>query len=248
MTLWHLLRAAGTTARVCAPTVVEAAVGRLTPETCDTRLDFWSARLLDQAEISFTVNGLEQIPGRETFVLMSNHQSLYDIPVLLQALKRRIRFVTKTELFRVPLWGQAMRSAGMVEIDRHNRARAIESLSSAKMAIANGTNIWIAPEGTRSDTGRLGPFKKGGFHLAFDAGARILPISIWGTRFALPARGRDVTPGAKVNVTIGAPVDPQAFGSERRDQLIEAVRKAIAQHLPEEQAGAPAAAAASYGS
>jgi 1-acyl-sn-glycerol-3-phosphate acyltransferase len=239
MTLWHLLRAAGTTARICAPTVVEAAVGRLTAETCDARLDFWSKSLLEQAQISFTVSGFEQIPPGETFVLMSNHQSHYDIPVVLQALKRRVRFVTKKELFRVPLFGRAMRLSGMVEIDRHNRERAIESLSSAKRAIASGINIWIAPEGTRSATGRLGPFKKGGFHLALDAGARILPISIVGTRFALPARGRHVTQGAKVQVTISAPIDPQAFGPARREDLVGAVREAIAQHLPDERGGSP---------
>ncbi len=240
MTLWHLLVAAGETARVSAPTVVEAMVGKLTQETCDVRLDAWSRRLLNHAHVTFTVSGLEHIPPGETFVIMSNHQSLYDIPILLQALKRRIRFVTKTELFRVPLWSHAMRAAGMVEIDRHNRERAIESLSNARAALAQGTNIWIAPEGPRSDSGRLGPFKKGGFHLAVGAGAKILPVTISGTRHALPARGRRVTNGAHVTVTVSAPIDPAAYAEERRSELVEAVRQAIAQHLPEEQR-APAA-------
>ncbi|HMJ14378.1 MAG TPA: lysophospholipid acyltransferase family protein [Polyangiaceae bacterium] len=240
MTLWHLLQAAGETARVSAPTVVEAMFGNLTPEICDERLEAWSGRLLKHARVTFTVSGLERIPPGETFVIMSNHQSLYDIPVLLQSLKRRIRFVTKTELFRVPLWGHAMRSAGMVEIDRHNRDRAIESLKNARTALAQGTNIWIAPEGTRSDTGRLGSFKKGGFHLATDAGAKILPVTISGTRHALPARGKKVTPGARVTVTVSTPIDPAEFTGAGRDPLIEAVRRAIAQHLPEERQ-APAA-------
>jgi 1-acyl-sn-glycerol-3-phosphate acyltransferase len=235
MTLWHLLKAAATTARVCAPTVVEASVRRLTSEVCDERLDYWSRQLLIQAGISFTVDGLSNAPPSETFVVMSNHQSLYDIPILLQSLKRRVRFVTKTELFRVPLWGRAMRVAGMVEIDRHNRERAITSLRNAKAALASGTNIWIAPEGTRSDTGRLGSFKKGGFHMALDAEAKILPITISGTRHALPARGHQVTNGAQVTVTVSPPIDPRTFGKERLEELIEAVRAAIAQHLPEEQ-------------
>jgi 1-acyl-sn-glycerol-3-phosphate acyltransferase len=240
MTLWHLLVAAGETARVSAPTVVEAMVGKLTQETCDERLDAWSRRLLKHAHITFEVSGLERIPPGETFVVMSNHQSLYDIPILLQALKRRIRFVTKTELFRVPLWSHAMRASGMVEIDRKNRDRAIESLSNARTALAQGTNIWIAPEGTRSESGRLGAFKKGGFHMAIGAGAKILPVTISGTRHALPARGRSVTNGARVTVTVSAPIDPAAYGEERRGELVEAVRQAIAQYLPEEQR-APAA-------
>jgi 1-acyl-sn-glycerol-3-phosphate acyltransferase len=239
MTLLHLLQAAGETARVSAPTVVEAMLGKLTPEICDDRLDAWSRRLLKHAGITFTVNGLDQIPPGETFVLMSNHQSLYDIPILLQALKRRIRFVTKTELFKVPLWSHAMRSAGMVEIDRHNRDRAIESLRGARAALAQGTNIWIAPEGTRSETGLLGRFKKGGFHLAIDAGAKILPIGISGTRHALPARGFRVTNGARVRVTVSRPIDPADFASDK-EGLVEAVRRAIAQHLPEEQQAASA--------
>jgi 1-acyl-sn-glycerol-3-phosphate acyltransferase len=236
MTLRHLIRAAAATARVCAPTVVQAALGQLTPEICDERLDFWSRRLLEQAQIRFHVRGLERIPRDETFVVMSNHQSLYDIPIILQGLKRRVRFVTKTELFRVPLWGRAMRVAGMVEVDRHNRQSAIESLKSAKAALASGTNIWIAPEGTRSDSGRLGSFKKGGFHLASDAGVRILPVTISGTRNALPARGRNVTPGAAVEVTVSPPLDPRQFSE--LDQLTHAVRTAIAQYLPEEQVAA----------
>jgi 1-acyl-sn-glycerol-3-phosphate acyltransferase len=138
-----------------------------------------------------------------------------------------------------------MRSAGMVEIDRFNRARAIESLDRAKEALARGTNIWIAPEGTRSDSGRLGSFKKGGFHLALDAGAKILPITISGTRHALPARGRRVTPGARVKVTVSPPIDAKQYGLGRRAELIEAVRAAIARHLPEERTGTDASTEAS---
>lgn len=232
MTLWHLSRAIVETARISIPTVAESAVGRVSSDICDRRLDAWSRRLLEQAKIDLSVHGLERAPAGEAFVVMSNHQSLYDIPVVFQALERRVRMVAKEELFRVPVWSRAMRASGFVDVDRKNRERAIQSLARAKTALARGTSIWIAPEGTRSATGALLPFKKGGFHLALDTGARILPITIVGTRDVLLARGWTVHPGGPVQLHVHAPVDPTAYGVERKEQLIEAVRERIASMLP----------------
>jgi len=158
---------------------------------------------------------------------MSNHQSLYDIPALYQTLPLRLRMVAKAELFRIPIWSQAMRAAGFVELDRSVRERAIESLERAKAALAEGTSIWIAPEGTRSKSGQLGPFKLGGFHLALGAGARILPVTVSGTRLILPAKGGKVVPGAEVRVTVHEAVDPAAFGGEVNDSLVDRVRELI---------------------
>jgi 1-acyl-sn-glycerol-3-phosphate acyltransferase len=234
MTLLHMAKAIVETARISVPTVAEGVLGRLAVETCDARLDSWSRRLLDQAGIELETRNLEQIPVGETFVVMSNHQSLYDIPAVFQALGRRLRMVAKTELFRVPIWGRAMRASGFVEVDRKNRERAIESLSRAKAALESGTNIWIAPEGTRSRTGRLGPFKKGGFHLALDTNARILPLTIIGSRDVLIAKTWTVRPGAKVVVQVHPPVGTEAYGQERLDELVEVVRRAIESDMPEE--------------
>src|SRR6478609_7181268 len=198
MSIGYLLRAAGVTLRISVPTLFDALLGRLTADVCDSRLDWWSKRLLEQAKVSIRVSGVENalgatrlaIPGAgKSFVVMSNHQSLYDIPALYQALPLRLRMVAKTELFRIPIWAQAMRAAGFVELDRSVRERAIESLERAKLALDRGTSIWIAPEGTRSRDGSLGAFKHGGFHLALGAGAPILPVTIDGTRLILPAKG-----------------------------------------------------------
>jgi 1-acyl-sn-glycerol-3-phosphate acyltransferase len=232
MTIRHLTRVAVDTVRVSAPTILEGALGKLTPEVCDERLDWWSTRVLRRAKVDMRCDGLDNVPPGEAFVVMSNHQSLYDIPVLFQALKRRVRMVAKTELFRVPVWGRAMRVAGFVELDRHNRAKAIASLRAAQEELRRGTSIWIAPEGTRSETGKLQPFKKGGFHLALDSGARILPVSIVGTRDALLARGFNVSDGAAVQVFVHSPIDPQAFGPDRKEDLMSVVRAAIDSRLP----------------
>src|SRR5690348_18096113 len=176
MTLRHLANAAYHTLRICIPTVIQGALGTLTTPTCDARLDSWSRALVRYAKIELDVSGLEHAPTNEAFVVMSNHRSHYDIPVLFQALRpRRLRMVAKTELFRVPIWAGAMRAAGFVEVNRSNRIAAMRSLERAREAIQSGTSIWIAPEGTRGTGDELGSFKKGGFHLAVGAQARILP-------------------------------------------------------------------------
>lgn len=232
MTLGHLTAAVYDTATISLPTLLEGFRGTLTPEACDQRLESWSQKLLARAHVELRVEGLAHAPANETFVVMSNHQSLYDIPVMFQALKRRVRMVTKAELFKIPGWGPAMRMAGFVEINRADRAQAIQSLASAQHALARGTNIWIAPEGTRGPGDHLLPFKKGGFHMASTTGARILPVSIDGTARVLSAHGRHVTDGVTVHVRVHEPVSVNRYPAEARDQLVADVRKAILSGLP----------------
>jgi 1-acyl-sn-glycerol-3-phosphate acyltransferase len=231
MTVGHLLHAAGVTLRISVPTIIEGLRGTLRPEVCDARLAWWSEQLVARAAITLRVSGAEHARAEAAFVVMSNHQSHYDIPVLYQSLPLRLRMVAKSELFRIPIWAQAMRAAGFVELDRGARERAIHSLERAKTALAQGTSIWIAPEGTRSRDGKLGPFKLGGFHVAVGAGARILPVTIDGTRQTLPAKGGHVTPGATVQVTVHPPIDPADFGAEVGEPLVQAVRQSIASAL-----------------
>ena len=233
MSLYHLALAARDTFRISAWAVWMGNFGTLSDEDTDRWLQWWAERVLSDAKIEISVSGLEHAKAAETYVIMSNHQSLYDIPVIFHALKRPIRMVAKKELFYVPVWAQAMRRTGFVEVDRRRRDRAIESLGRAEETLRRGLNIWIAPEGTRSKTGRLGSFKKGGFYMAINAGAKILPVSISGTRDALPADGWRVRNGARVEVTISPPVDSTKYGLERRDELIAAVRSAIGAPLGE---------------
>jgi len=174
------------------------------------------------------VSGLEHAPAEEAFVVMSNHRSHYDIPVLFQALSpRRLRMVAKTELFRVPIWAGAMRAAGFVEVNRSNRIAAMRSLERARDAIRAGTSIWIAPEGTRGTGAELGAFKKGGFHLASGAGARILPIAVLGTERILPTGGTHVTDGQRIEVHVQPPVDPKEHPGANFKNLMAAVRERI---------------------
>lgn len=240
------------TLAVSAPTVVDATRGRLTKEVCDERLERWASCVVRNSEMMITVHGREHIengslsPGTRhadddededaapkplpTYVVMSNHQSHYDIAVLYYVLGANIRMVAKKELFDLPLFGRAIREAGFIEVDRKNTEKAIRSLEGAKEFLARGTHLWIAPEGTRSPTGKLMPFKKGGFMIAMRMGAPILPITIRGTRESLPARGVLSKAGVDVHVTIHPPIPvPLNPANERaaRDALIRDVRAAI---------------------
>ena len=232
MTAPHIAHAIWQTLRISVPTIWDGLRGSLTPETVDQRLAQWSGAIVGRAHIDLKVEGVEHAPRGESFVLMSNHQSLYDVPVIYQALHRRIRMVAKSELFQVPIWGRAMKNAGFIELHRQDRERSRHALSASSELLRAGTNIWIAPEGTRSRDGRLGAFRKGGFHLALESGARIVPLSIVGTREVLSAESARIREGCSVKVTLHAPVDPRDYGEDRKDELVAEVRRRIASALP----------------
>jgi len=223
------------TLAISVPTVLDGLRGRTTKGDCDERLDRWSRRIVGRSRMHLEVVGQENLGRGETFLVMSNHQSHYDIPVLFHVMGPNLRMITKTELFRIPVWGPAMREAGFIAIDRSNRERALQSLAVAKERLAQGVHIWIAPEGTRSRTGELLPFKKGGFALSLEAGLPILPVAIKGTRDVLPADGVRSVPGAEVRVTFLPQVRPEAYATlaprAGREQLMTDVRRAIASGL-----------------
>jgi 1-acyl-sn-glycerol-3-phosphate acyltransferase len=224
-------RAALETLRGGLPIILEAARGAVSPKACDLRIDCWSRRLLDHAGLRLEVSGREHMRPGTSYVVMSNHQSSYDIPVLFQALRIPLRMVAKKEVFQIPFLGRAIRAAGFVELDRENRRSAIRALVTAHQHLGESTSIWVAPEGTRSRTGRLGHFKRGGFRMAISSGMPILPVTIDGTRHALPAGRLTVRRGSTVRVTISAPIDPAECGPEGIDRLVAAVRDVIARHL-----------------
>ena len=226
-----MAHAAVETIRISLPTIIEATFGEVSPKTCDERLDSWSRRLLQEAAIHLDVKGREHIVSGEAYIVMSNHQSHYDIPVLFQALRVPMRMVAKKEIFRIPIMAGAMRAAGFVEIDRQKQQSAFGTLLRACDRLSESTSVWIAPEGTRSRTGRLGTFKAGGFRMAIQSRARILPVTIDGTRRTLPAGRLKVQRGNMVTVTISAPIDPVSYGLGRMRELIVCVKETIGRNL-----------------
>jgi 1-acyl-sn-glycerol-3-phosphate acyltransferase len=218
------------TLAISVPTVVDLARGRLTKQSSDRRLDRWAHNIVEHAGIVLEVRGREHLLPGETYLVMSNHQSLYDVPVLFCAIGPNLRMITKKELFQVPIFGNALAAGGFIKIDRSNRHAAIRSLDEARALLASGTHVWIAPEGTRSRTGQLLPLKKGAFYLAFEAGLPILPVTVSGTREALPAKGLRSRAGAQVRVTLHPHIDPRPYsarGKAGRDELMAEVRRLL---------------------
>jgi 1-acyl-sn-glycerol-3-phosphate acyltransferase len=194
-------------ALVSVPTYFQGLFRPVPRATIDARARQVARRIVARARIQVTVTGAEQIPLDRAYVYMSNHQSHLDIPVLYYAVPSpTLRMVAKTELFRIPIWGRAIRHAGMIEIDRSSRSQAIDSLEAAGRQIQDGVSVWLAPEGTRSRTGEIGPLKKGGFHLAVATQTPIVPVAIDGTRRILPAAAIRMAHDGEVRVTLGPPI------------------------------------------
>lgn len=228
-TLAIVLRSVAATLAITIPTVVEVHRGRYRRENADRRLRWWAQRLLALVDLRVRVidpHGVEVSPGRPC-ILMSNHSSLYDVPLLFAALPGSIRMLTKKELFRVPIWGRGLAAGEFVSIDRDDRERAIRDLAAARDKLASGIVLWIAPEGTRSRDGSIGPFKKGGFVLALETGATIVPIGIRGAREVLPAKSLRFALGRTAEVHVGAPIDAGAYGPANRGALMAEVKRRI---------------------
>ncbi len=181
--------------------------------------------------------GRERLESGRAYLYMPNHVSNLD-PPLITPMLGRISAIAKQELFRIPLFGRAMRAAGFVSVNRSDRMAAIESVRDAVRVLQSGQAMLVFPEGTRSRDGSLLPFKKGPFHLAMDAGVPVVPITIVGSHEAWPKGGWALHPG-EVVVHFHAPLDPHQFAN--RDELLVAVRAAIASALPQQyQASATA--------
>jgi 1-acyl-sn-glycerol-3-phosphate acyltransferase len=202
------LRVLGEMVRVTAPTVADAARGRLSRHAVDERARAFARRTLDVLEVQLSVDRLADLDETRGYVYLFNHQSHLDIPVLYASLpSKTIRFIAKAELFKIPIWGPALRRAEMIEVDRGDHDQAVQALAQAARMVADGVSVAIAPEGSRSRDGRIGPLKSGGFHLAIGTGAPIVPVAIRGTLDILPPGARGMRAGVPVRVVIGAPID-----------------------------------------
>jgi 1-acyl-sn-glycerol-3-phosphate acyltransferase len=197
---------------------------------------FWAKSILVVSRIKVSVKGMSNIDLAGPYIYMSNHQSNFDIPVLLGHLAVQFRWLAKVELFKIPIFGRAMRKAGYISIDRYNRESAFQSLKVAAKKIKKGKSVLIFPEGTRSRDGKIRPFKKGGFVLAIDSGVPIVPVVIKGT-YAIMTKGKfRVNPG-HVSMIIHKPIDTSAYTRETKDALMEGVRRVICDGFETDETG-----------
>ena len=177
-----------------------------------------------------SITGRENIEKNQSYVIVCNHQSHYDIFLLYGWLGTDFKWVMKKELRKIPVLGDVCDAMGHIYIDRSNSSSAIEEIDRAKERIVNGTSVLFFPEGTRSVTGVMGPFKKGAFRMALDLGLPVLPVTIKGTRNVLPAKSMNLLPG-HAQMIIHEPVDTGNYSEANIEILVEKVRNLIESSL-----------------
>lgn len=165
-------------------------------------------------------------PGR-SYVFLCNHQSLFDIPLLLTTCPGQVRMMAKKSLFLVPFFGWGLWAGGFIPVDRRDRSTARQSFASAIARLRAGTSILLFPEGTRSMTDTLLPFERGGILLAMKMGLPIVPVGVRGTRAVQPKGSFAIRPG-KVEIRYGAPIACADYGIRRRAELTAEVRRRVA--------------------
>lgn len=183
------------------------------------------------ARITVITEGLENVPGHTACIFMSNHVSNLDPPALLPRIPGRTSVFIKRSLMKIPVLGYGMKLGEFVPVDRDGRVEsAVESTQVARHALEKGFHITTFVEGTRSRNGRMLPLKKGPFYLAAETGAPCVPVSIHGTEGMMAKGTLRIMPGT-AHITFHPPLYPARFAS--REELMEAVRVAIASGLPE---------------
>ena len=186
----------------------------------------WSRLILRTTGVTVDVMGLERlVPGR-TYIFVSNHQSIYDIPILFASVPYQLRIIAKASLGYFPFLGWHLRRTGHMLV---NRARPQPSaiFSWASALTSRGLSLMLFPEGTRSRDGSVRPFKGGGFYLALEAGLPVVPLSVIGSRHVM-VKGRLATYPGHVRLVVHEPIDTSGLAGTDTRQFAERVRQIIA--------------------
>lgn len=201
----------------------------------DFMIRLWARIILMLAGAKVELRGIENIEKNKSYAFVSNHASLLDIPTAMTTLSYKLRFLAKKELFNIPLFGRAMLAAGHIKIDRQNLESAVKSINEASIRLKeNHSSVLIFAEGTRSLTGEVGKFKKGGFILAIRMGIPIVPITISGSRKLWPKGG--LIKSGKIIITIGKPISTDGYDKSNRNALVQATRDVVVNNLVAEDA------------
>lgn len=186
----------------------------------------WGRSTLWAAGIRFS-RAFEEDPSRlGRCILMPNHQSLYDIPLLLATLPGETRFLAKQSLFRIPIFSWALRTGGFIPVERGDRGQAMQAFKAAIDGLEEGVSILVFPEETRTSDGQLQPFKRGGFLMALRSGLPVVPVGIRGN-FGVRRKGSWLIHPGKVEVHYGRPVSSAEFKVRDKARFVATVRSEV---------------------
>lgn len=203
----------------------------------DKSMMLWAKKLLGLIQVRVKVTHAEKMPakGERPVVVMCNHSSLYDIPISAVALDTSLRMLAKKELFKIPIFSTALKRGEFVSIDRHNREQSMKDLRNAKEKMLDGIILWVAPEGTRSEDGRVAKFKRGAFHVALDTGALIVPIAIKDIHKVQGGKDLTLYIDQEIEVEICDAIDASQFDVDSRRELVNAVRNRMLTALDQQE-------------
>jgi 1-acyl-sn-glycerol-3-phosphate acyltransferase len=216
---------------VCATIVTLIALRNPRSPWIDKVARVWSKVILAMAGVELDVYGSHHVDPNRSYVVVSNHLSNFDIPAHFVALPVPIRFLAKKELYKIPVFGTALRAIGIIEVDRQAGARAHEQINEqAAAAVERGHSLLVYAEGTRSRSGELRPFKGGAFAIAVGSTLPILPVTVHGGHEAWPP-GTKIVRGGRMTVVISEPIETAGLTNRDLRALRDRTRVEIASQL-----------------
>ncbi|MEE9912155.1 MAG: 1-acyl-sn-glycerol-3-phosphate acyltransferase [Deltaproteobacteria bacterium] len=232
---WIILWAVIATIVLAVPIIVAGLLSR-TGNLAFSLSKLWAYTMLAVSFVRTEIINRDKIQQGTSYIIISNHQSLYDIIALVTTLGIQYRWFIKKEVIRIPLFGYGLYASRNIFIDRSNTAKAIESINKGIDRLPRGASIMVFAEGTRSPDGQIHEFKKGGFVTAVRRKIPILPVTVNGSRRILPKKSLAVTPG-KIQVVIGDPIDAGGYTADSVQALIDRTREAVMANFDPEYTG-----------
>lgn len=188
---------------------------------------FWSPFVIPLIGGKLKIENAERIDPKQSYLIMANHNSFIDIPVLFKSMPFYTYFIAKKEIKKIPLLGWYVKAYGMIYIDRSDSAKAKSSIAHAAKLIESGRHVIIFPEGTKSKDGKIAPFKKGGFHLAAQCNVPILPVKIEGARKVWPNKQPFKLGRGTITVKIGTPLKMEELAKMEFNTRVAYVQEII---------------------
>lgn len=232
---WLFLWASIATTILCMPVIIAALLSR-TGNLAFSLSKIWAYVMLAVSFVRTEIKNKAKLLKGTSYIIISNHQSHFDILALVTTLGIQFRWLIKKEILKIPLFGYALYASRNIFIDRSNTARAIESINKGLNRLPKDAGVMVFAEGTRSPDGQIHEFKKGGFIIAIARKMPILPVTVNGSRRVLP-RGSLVVKPRKIQVVIGDPIDTSGYTTDTVQELIDKTRQAVMANFDPEYAG-----------